>query len=97
MAEFNRKEFGERLKKIRKEKGLSQENLAYALGKNKATICRFENGQLLPDAEEIYLICNELEIDEYELFNSRDSSLDKSSSFKHFLAFSSHFFLEKVK
>ena len=65
---------------IRKEKGLSQENLAYALGKNKATICRFENGQLLPDAEEIYLICNELEIDEYELFNSRDALLSKKES-----------------
>lgn len=80
MAEFNRKEFGERLKKIRKEKGLSQENLAYALGKNKATICRFENGQLLPDAEEIYLICNELEIDEYELFNSNETLINKKES-----------------
>ena len=33
MAEFNRKEFAERLKKFRKEKGLSQENLAMAIGK----------------------------------------------------------------
>lgn len=80
MAEFNRKEFGERLKKFRKEKGLSQENLAYAIGKTKPTICRFENGQLLPNAEEIYLICNELEIDEYELFNSNETLINKKES-----------------
>ena len=80
MAEFNRNEFGERLKKFRKEKGFSQENLARVIGKDIATISRFESGMLLPNAEEIYLLCNELEIDEYELFNSRDSLLSKKES-----------------
>ena len=80
MAEFNRKEFGERIKQFRNAKGLSQENLAYAVGKNKATISRIENGTLLPDAELIYLICRELEITEYELFNSRDALLNKKES-----------------
>ena len=70
MAEFNRKEFAERLKKFRKEKGLSQENLAMAIGKNSSTIARFESGRLIPDAEQIFLLCNELEISECELFNS---------------------------
>lgn len=80
MAEFNRNEFGERLKKFRKEKGFSQENLARVIGKDIATISRFESGMLLPNAEEIYLLCNELKIDEYELFNSRDSLLSKKES-----------------
>ena len=66
MAEFNRNEFGEKLRKFRKEKGYSQENLARVIGKDIATISRFESGVLLPNAEEIYLMCNELEIDEYE-------------------------------
>ena len=69
MAEFNKKDFGERLKKFRKDKGLSQENLAKVIGKNATTIGRFENGQLIPNAEQIFLMCNELEIDEQELFN----------------------------
>ena len=56
MAEFNRNEFGERLKKFRKEKGFSQENLARVIGKDIATISRFESGMLLPNAEEIYNI-----------------------------------------
>lgn len=80
MAEFNRKEFGERLRKIRKEKGLTQDNLARVIGKDETTIGRFESGRLLPNAEEIYLICNELEIDEYELFNSNDTLLRKKES-----------------
>ena len=63
MAEFNRNEFGERLKKFRKEKGFSQENLARVIGKDIATISRFDSGMFLPNVEEIYLLCNELEID----------------------------------
>ena len=38
MAEFNKREFGERLRKFRKQKGLSQENLARIIGKNATTI-----------------------------------------------------------
>lgn len=80
MPIFNKKDFGERLKKFRKEKGLSQENLANAIGKNATTIGRFESGKLLPDAEQIYLLCNELGIEEYELFNSLDNSINKQES-----------------
>ncbi len=67
MAEFNKTDFGERLKKYRKDKGLSQENLAAVIGKNATTIGRFEKGQLIPNAEQIFLICNELEINEQDL------------------------------
>lgn len=69
MTEFNKKEFGERLRKFRKSKGLSQENLARIIHKNATTIGRFENGQLIPNAEQIFLMCNELEINEQDLFN----------------------------
>lgn len=65
-----KKEFGENIRKFRKAKGLSQENLAMVLNKTPATIARYENGEITPNAEQIYLICNELEIYEYELFNS---------------------------
>lgn len=80
MTEFNKKEFGERLKKYRKDKGLSQENLATAIGKNASTIGRFENGKLIPDAEQIFLLCRELEIDEQELFNLDKKIHTKESS-----------------
>lgn len=69
MAEFNKREFGERLKKFRKNRGLSQENLAKVINKNASTIGRFENGLLIPDAEQIFLLCKELEINEQDLFS----------------------------
>ena len=70
MSSFNKKEFGENIRKFRKAKGLSQENLAMAINKTPATIARYENGEIIPNAEQIYLICNELGIYEYELFNN---------------------------
>lgn len=69
MSQFSIKKFGENIRKNRKAKGLSQENLAKVLNKNSATISRYENGELIPNAEEISKICDELEINEYELFD----------------------------
>ena len=83
MTEFNRKEFGERLKKFRKNKGLSQENLAKTIGKNATTIGRYENGKLIPNAEEIFLLCRELEISENDLFNI-DAMIHHKESFNSF-------------
>ena len=70
MPSFDKKVFGENIKKFRRAKGLSQENLAKAINKTPATIARYENGEITPNAEQIYLICNELGIYEYELFDS---------------------------
>lgn len=70
MSNFDKKDFGENIKKFRKAKGLSQENLAMAINKTPATIARYENGEIIPNVEQIHLICNELNIYEYELFNN---------------------------
>ena len=70
MSDFNKKDFGENIRKFRRIKGLSQENLAMAIGKTPATIARYETGERTPSAEQIYMICNELDIYEYQLFNS---------------------------
>ena len=69
MSHFDKKDFGENIRKFRKAKGLSQENLAMAIGKAPATIARYEKGEIIPNAEQIHLICDELGIYEYELFN----------------------------
>ena len=75
MSNFNKIEFGNNLRKFRKAKGLSQENLARVINKNVSTIARFENGKLSPNAEEISLICDELGINEYELFKSSNDKI----------------------
>ena len=77
---FNSKLFGENIKKYRIEKGLSQQNLADVIHKNRATISRFENGDLLPNAEEINLICNELEIYESDLYKRNYIFSNKKNS-----------------
>lgn len=70
MSYFNKKDFGENIRRFRRIKGLSQENLAMAINKTPATIARYENGEIIPNAEQISLICRELGIYEYELFNT---------------------------
>ena len=82
MPSFDKKEFGENIRKFRKIKGLSQENLAMVLDKTSATIARYENGEIIPNAEQIHLICNELGIYEYELFNStrKITNIENSSN-----------------
>ena len=40
MSNFDSKDFGERLKNFRIQKGLSQENIAKVLNKDKATISK---------------------------------------------------------
>ena len=70
MSEFDSKDFGERLKNYRIKKGLTQENLATSLNKNKATISRYEKGELLPNVREVSIICKELGIYEAELYGN---------------------------
>lgn len=82
MPSFDKKDFGENIRKFRRIKGLSQENLAMVLNKTSATIARYENGEIIPNAEQIHLICNELGIYEYELFNStrKITNIENSSN-----------------
>lgn len=77
---FDSKLFGENIKKYRTEKGLSQQNLADLIHKNRATICRFENGELLPNAEEINIICDELEIYESDLYDRNNAFANKKNA-----------------
>lgn len=70
MADFDKKDFGERIRNYRIKKGLSQENLATALGKNKATISRYEKGEVLPNVKDISIICEEFGIYEADLYGN---------------------------
>lgn len=77
---FNKKDFGMKIKIARKSRGLSQENLGTAIGKNATTIGRYESGEIMPDAEQISLICDELGIAEYELFDTSSKIVNKENS-----------------
>jgi len=44
-------ELGEKLKRIRRAKELSQENVAYAIGSHISVISRIESGKVNPSTE----------------------------------------------
>ena len=60
----------ETLKKLRKEKGLSQVQLADQLFVDKSTIARWENGSRLPDATMITRLSEILKVDPVSLFSA---------------------------
>ncbi len=51
-------EFGEKLFKLRKENGMSQESLAERLNTSRQAISKWENGQGCPETEKLLLISN---------------------------------------
>lgn len=54
--------FGEKLYKLRKEKGLSQEALAEKLNTTRQAVSKWENGQGYPETEKILMIGNLFEV-----------------------------------
>lgn len=80
MSSFDSKLFGQNLKKYRKMKELSQENIATTLGKTKATISKYENGDLLMTAEDIAKVCDELGIYSSDLFEQEYKNINKENS-----------------
>jgi len=60
---------GEFISDCRKEKGLTQEQLAEKLGVSSKSISRWENGNTLPDYSLLKDLCNELDININELLS----------------------------
>ena len=80
MSSFDSKLFGQNLKKYRKLKELSQENIAMLLGKTKATISKYENGELIMTADDIGKVCDELGIYSSDLFEQEYKNSNKENS-----------------
>lgn len=53
---------GEKLFKLRKEKGLSQENLAEQIGTTRQAISKWENNQGFPEVEKLLQLSNIFEV-----------------------------------
>ncbi len=54
--------FGERLREIRKERGLSQEKMAKLLGTSKQILSRYELGQRSPKIEQVQRYAQKLQV-----------------------------------
>ena len=54
---------------LRKEKGMTQEQLGAKLGVTNKTVSRWENGNYMPDVETLSLLSNELDVSINELIS----------------------------
>lgn len=57
----------ERLRALRKEKGLTQDDVANALYVTRQSVCKWETGKALPDVEKLRQLCVLLEVSADEL------------------------------
>lgn len=65
---------GEKLLKLRKKKGLSQEEVADILHVTRQTVSKWETDQSMPDFDKVVPICNLYEISTEELFHGEVST-----------------------
>lgn len=73
-SEFSRL-LGQRIKKLRKAKGLSQEDLAESIDKSVDTISNIERGKFSPRLDTSLELANALDVEPFELFQIRDVPL----------------------
>lgn len=85
-------EIYEKLSKLRKEHGYSQEELSIQLKVSRQTISRWENGLTLPDSNNLINIANFFELDVNEFLNDintlqKNNSENSKITFKKFYKF----------
>ena len=69
------------LKDLRKEKGLTQEQLAETLNVSRRTVSRWETGSNMPDLDLLMEIADLYEVDLREMLNGERKSEDKMQGF----------------
>ena len=69
---MNQNKIGKFISVKRREKNLTQEQLAEKLGVSNKTISKWENGKCMPDYSVIELLCRELDISLAELLDGEE-------------------------
>lgn len=72
-----KKQFGARLKIIRKRKHLTQENLAELISMDTPNLCKMENGKHFPQAKNIERLAEVLNVKIKEFFDFDDDFNEK--------------------
>lgn len=76
MLFMDQKKIGRFIAELRKEKGLTQAQLAEKLGISNRAVSKWENGKSLPDASIMINLCNSLGITVNELLNGERISME---------------------
>lgn len=74
MYNIKNNNFNKLLTQYRKSRALTLETLGSKIGKTKATVSKYERGEIVPDIITILEICNVLEINLSQLFPMENSS-----------------------
>lgn len=76
-------EFKDKLKEIRKDRNLTQEQLAKQANISVRTIANYESGKREPNVEILFKICNALNIEIHDLFDNNDiAEINKNKNSK---------------
>ncbi|WP_411168745.1 helix-turn-helix domain-containing protein [Clostridium sp. MB05] len=74
--------FGEKLFKLRKEKGLSQEAVAEQVGTTRQAISKWENGQGFPETEKLMMLGNIFEVSiDYLLKDNECENIENNAGY----------------
>lgn len=74
---MNQVQIGKFICELRKEKNLTQEELAEELGVNVRSVSRWENGNTMPDLSMLPSLADELDVEVSELLNGRKMTKDE--------------------
>lgn len=76
------KKLGEKIWRLREEKGLSQELLAEKLEVSRQTVSNWENDRATPDAYKLKQLCEALEVSADELFSMGEDIIPRENGFE---------------
>ena len=79
---MNQQKIGRFLKELRKEKGITQEQLAEQFSVSNRTISRWENGNNMPDLDILIEISDYYEVDLREILNGERKSENMNEELK---------------
>lgn len=71
---------GKKLEELRKNAGITQEDLAFSLGVSRQTVYRLEAGIRIPNANQINSLCEVLKVSTTYLLSNNDSELKSEQS-----------------
>ena len=71
---------GKRIREIRKQKNISQMDLAYSIGMSMNTVSYIELGKIAPKIDTLNKIANVLGVDISEFFNFNSQPIDENKN-----------------
>lgn len=83
MSQFNKIEFGNKLRSARLKKELSLEYVGRKIRKNATTVGRYERGEIIPDSEILSKLCDVLEIYSGDLYKEEKNHIVNIDSSKN--------------